>query len=217
MGRKSKTERRLEKSKAAKKSAASAVSAAAAAVSVAANDDDTNTNANDMDAPPPPVVAHSSTDAGANSNLDDTNANANDTTDTRPPRAVANSTSIPEAVANVPTDDHPPPAVAASASNFDFHNDACERCGLWGEVVCCGNCSLVFHLSCTRPKLNSILKEEDKWRCAFCISEYPDVSEEERRLANQHKCEIVLQKNEALKKRRGNATDESASKRPRSG
>ena len=127
----------------------------------------------------------------------DAPANANDANDT-----------------NANTNDHPPPA--ASASNFDSHNDLCERCGFGGEVVCCGNCNLVFHCNCTQPKLNSVPNEEENWRCVFCISEDVNVPEEERRLAKLHKCEIELEKNE-VQKRRGTATDESASKRLRSG
>ena len=147
--------------------------AAAVTTASAANVDDTDANANDTDAPP----------------TRDTNDNANNTTDTCPSPAAANSTSIMNVASNLHADDHPPPAATAT-SNIDYHNSLCETWGLGGEPLCCSTCILVFHVTCTRPQLNIIPKEEDTWRCPYFISDNTDASGEEQQLAHQHKGEI---------------------------
>ena len=48
------------------------------------------------------------------------------------------------------------------------HNDLCETCGSPGDLLCCSTCNLVFHLGCTRPKLERV--PQDDWSCAFCVA-----------------------------------------------
>lgn len=50
----------------------------------------------------------------------------------------------------------------------DQHNEICEVCEKPGDLLCCDSCSLVFHLSCLRPKITHIPK--GTWNCPFCIA-----------------------------------------------
>ena len=150
MAKQTKIKKRRAKSRA--KAAAAAATAAAALAAAAVNADE---NPNDTNVPPP-AEAHTSTDACATSNAW-----------ARGCACLANSNFFL------------PPLPAASTPNSDLHNDFCERCGLGGEVVCCGKCNLVFHYDCHLPKLNNVSMEEGNWRCGFCISVDESISKEE--------------------------------------
>lgn len=43
------------------------------------------------------------------------------------------------------------------------HGEVCED---GGELLCCDNCSRVFHLSCLEPPLVAVLRAS--WHCALC-------------------------------------------------
>lgn len=49
----------------------------------------------------------------------------------------------------------------------DEHNEFCDVCNGGGELICCDSCSLVFHLTCIRPKIDEVPK--GRWSCAYCI------------------------------------------------
>ena len=51
----------------------------------------------------------------------------------------------------------------------DKHNDLCEVCDRDGDLLCCDSCSLVYHLSCVRPRLNEV--PEGEWHCPYCLLE----------------------------------------------
>jgi len=90
------------------------------------------------------------------------------------------------------------------------HNDLCETCGKVGELLCCSTCNLVFHLGCTRPKLDQV--PDDDWSCAFCIASgdvIKNTSKEEQQKARLAVREIEVLKVEARKKQ------ESRRKSPR--
>ena len=75
------------------------------------------------------------------------------------------------------------------------HNDLCETCGKGGELLCCSTCNLVFHLGCTRPKLDQI--PPDDWSCPFCVAS-GDVKSATKQ--DQRKARVAVQEIEALKK-----------------
>ena len=52
---------------------------------------------------------------------------------------------------------------------FDQHNSLCEVCGKTGELLCCETCNLVFHTSCTLPKLHK--EPPDDWSCSYCCAD----------------------------------------------
>lgn len=90
------------------------------------------------------------------------------------------------------------------------HNDLCETCGKGGELLCCSTCNLVFHLGCTRPKLDEI--PDDDWCCAFCIASgdvIKNTSKEEQQKARIAVREIKALKGDVRKK------EESRRKSPR--
>ena len=49
----------------------------------------------------------------------------------------------------------------------DEHNEVCEVCETGGDLLCCETCTLVYHLSCLRPKINSVPK--GSWSCVQCV------------------------------------------------
>jgi hypothetical protein len=51
----------------------------------------------------------------------------------------------------------------------DEHNEVCEVCEIGGDLLCCETCTLVYHLSCLRPKISTIPK--GKWSCVHCVIE----------------------------------------------
>jgi len=53
-----------------------------------------------------------------------------------------------------------------SSMNSD-HDNVCDVCNLGGDVLCCGTCSLVFHLKCLHPSLSKI--PSGKWSCPHCV------------------------------------------------
>ena len=53
------------------------------------------------------------------------------------------------------------------SKKVDEHNEFCDVCNAGGELICCDTCSLVFHLSCIRPKIDQIPK--GRWSCSYCI------------------------------------------------
>lgn len=55
----------------------------------------------------------------------------------------------------------------------DEHNEVCEVCEIGGDLLCCETCTLVYHISCLRPKIMSIPKGH--WSCVHCVI---DVSRE---------------------------------------
>lgn len=59
-------------------------------------------------------------------------------------------------------------ATAAANGAAIEHNDACESCGLGGDLLCCSTCNLVFHTGCTLPVLESV--PEGDWSCCFCVA-----------------------------------------------
>lgn len=50
---------------------------------------------------------------------------------------------------------------------IDNHNEMCHVCDVGGKLICCDECTLVFHLECVRPKLQAIPKGD--WSCAYCV------------------------------------------------
>lgn len=52
-------------------------------------------------------------------------------------------------------------------TSIDEHNEVCEVCEKGGDLLCCDTCTLVFHLKCVRPRMNSIPKGE--WSCSYCV------------------------------------------------
>jgi hypothetical protein len=56
--------------------------------------------------------------------------------------------------------------------NVDQHNDFCHECSEGGEVLCCGNCTLVFHLKCIG--MDGV--PEGNWLCQYCVDEDMDIS-----------------------------------------
>jgi len=80
------------------------------------------------------------------------------------------------------------------------HNDLCETCGEAGELLCCSSCNLVFHLGCTRPKLEQV--PDDDWSCPFCVAsgEIKNTSKKELLRARVAVKEIESLKKEAEKK-----------------
>lgn len=64
----------------------------------------------------------------------------------------------------------------------DDHNEVCEVCEKGGDLLCCDTCTLVFHLSCIRPKIAAIPK--GKWSCSHCVS---DVSRAESEIHDQNR------------------------------
>ena len=49
----------------------------------------------------------------------------------------------------------------------DEHNEFCDVCNTGGELVCCDTCSLVFHITCIRPKITEVPK--GRWSCVYCV------------------------------------------------
>ena len=47
------------------------------------------------------------------------------------------------------------------------NNEYCEICERDGNLLCCDTCTLVFHLSCVRPKIDSIPR--GNWSCPYCV------------------------------------------------
>jgi len=75
------------------------------------------------------------------------------------------------------------------------HNDLCETCGKVGELLCCSTCNLVFHLSCTRPKLTEM--PADDWSCAFCITSLDLAKNHSKQV--QQKARLAVCEIEAIK------------------
>ena len=59
------------------------------------------------------------------------------------------------------------PGPRSKSNVIDEHNEVCEVCDTGGDLLCCETCTLVYHISCLRPKINSIPKEN--WSCCNCI------------------------------------------------
>lgn len=55
----------------------------------------------------------------------------------------------------------------ARARQRDEHNEVCEVCETGGDLLCCETCTLVYHLSCLRPKITTIPK--GSWSCVNCV------------------------------------------------
>jgi len=53
------------------------------------------------------------------------------------------------------------------SKKVDEHNEFCDVCNSGGDLLCCDTCSLVFHISCIRPKVDQIPK--GRWSCSYCI------------------------------------------------
>ena len=53
------------------------------------------------------------------------------------------------------------------SNSFDDHDEICEVCEKGGDLLCCDTCTLVFHLRCIRPKLQTVPK--GKWSCPYCV------------------------------------------------
>ena len=51
----------------------------------------------------------------------------------------------------------------------DQHNETCDVCGIGGNLLCCDTCTLVFHVSCVRPKLSAV--PNGSWSCPHCVVE----------------------------------------------
>eukprot|EP00584_Thalassiosira_punctigera_P003398 CAMPEP_0172525972 /NCGR_PEP_ID=MMETSP1067-20121228/983_1 /TAXON_ID=265564 ORGANISM="Thalassiosira punctigera, Strain Tpunct2005C2" /NCGR_SAMPLE_ID=MMETSP1067 /ASSEMBLY_ACC=CAM_ASM_000444 /LENGTH=617 /DNA_ID=CAMNT_0013309371 /DNA_START=125 /DNA_END=1978 /DNA_ORIENTATION=- len=52
--------------------------------------------------------------------------------------------------------------------SVDLNQDHCHTCGHGGKLLCCDNCTLAFHLKCTRPMLDNF--PTGKWFCPVCIA-----------------------------------------------
>ncbi len=51
------------------------------------------------------------------------------------------------------------------------HNEACETCGMGGEILLCDGCNLVYHLECLNPPLKEAPPDDVKWFCPYCVVE----------------------------------------------
>ncbi|CAH0475850.1 unnamed protein product [Peronospora belbahrii] len=50
----------------------------------------------------------------------------------------------------------------------DLNEDACFRCGLAGELICCDGCPAAFHLNCTN--LAMVPPDQIPWFCSECTN-----------------------------------------------
>lgn len=48
----------------------------------------------------------------------------------------------------------------------DVWNHACDACGEGGELLCCDNCVVTFHMRCLDPPLTNV--PPGKWLCPAC-------------------------------------------------
>jgi len=89
----------------------------------------------------------------------------------------------------------------------EVHNDLCETCGEAGELLCCSSCNLVFHLGCTRPKLEQV--PDDDWSCPFCVAsgDMKNTSRKELQKARVAVRAIKSLKKKAVVKRKVNAEE----------
>lgn len=81
----------------------------------------------------------------------------------RPARIVASNTSIYRGNSTVTKeddddDDDEDMSSTGSEDSAESHNDECEVCDRPGKLLCCGTCTLVFHLGCHRPALKGAPK-----------------------------------------------------------
>jgi hypothetical protein len=87
------------------------------------------------------------------------------------------------------------------ASSFDqgpiavAHNGRCQQCGVGGELLCCDQCNLVYHMSCLDPPLKRLPKGD--WFCAEC-STYSDSSTDEFTSDSEEEGGYVVQISQCL-------------------
>jgi hypothetical protein len=55
---------------------------------------------------------------------------------------------------------------SARNHELDTHREECEVCDRGGDLLCCDNCTLVYHLQCARPRMTEIPSGE--WFCPYC-------------------------------------------------
>jgi hypothetical protein len=59
------------------------------------------------------------------------------------------------------------------------HRTICEvcECGAfpdaddddWGPLLLCSTCACAFHVPCSRPALGGPPREDQQWRCSYCV------------------------------------------------
>ena len=68
------------------------------------------------------------------------------------------------------------------ASSFEqgpvavVHNDRCQQCGVGGELLCCDQCNLVYHMACLDPPLKRPPKGD--WFCPECSTHSDGTTDE---------------------------------------
>ncbi|TYZ63887.1 hypothetical protein PybrP1_006250 [[Pythium] brassicae (nom. inval.)] len=73
-------------------------------------------------------------------------------------------------------------SVRYSGKNLnDLNEDACHRCGLSGELICCDGCPAAFHLNCTN--LQTLPPAKEHWFCSECT--HPRKQADERAARRQ--------------------------------
>lgn len=67
----------------------------------------------------------------------------------------------------------PPRAKSVPVDETDHHEDHCEGCDGFGTLLCCDNCDLAFHFTCSEPPMlpDQVISESDKWYCRKCAYE----------------------------------------------
>ena len=87
------------------------------------------------------------------------------------------------------------------ASSFEqgpiavVHNDRCQQCGVGGELLCCDQCNLVYHMSCLDPPLKRLPKGD--WFCPEC-STYSDSTTDEFTSDSEEEGGYVVQISQCL-------------------
>jgi hypothetical protein len=57
-------------------------------------------------------------------------------------------------------------AAEEASDREDEHDDLCEYCHIGGELLCCDNCTNVYHLKCLEPPLQKL--PPGIWNCPDC-------------------------------------------------
>ena len=99
---------------------------------------------------------------------------------------------------------------------FAQHNSLCEVCGKPGELLCCETCNLVFHTSCTLPKLHK--EPPNDWSCSYCCADgvRGGMKNGKKRLEAAKACREMEKTKKKHKKAREKALDSGTKDKERS-
>ncbi|KAL7538474.1 hypothetical protein ACHAWF_006099 [Thalassiosira exigua] len=90
-----------------------------------------------------------------------------------------------------------------SAYDVSLNDDVCDICYSGGDLLCCDNCTLAFHLQCTIPLLEEVPSGD--WFCRLCVRNrlVPATREEVRQAETDwHQMETIRHKHLTAKKRK---------------